>query len=284
MRHFFTLIFLLFLLLFTRNAFAATVEFSNAPGMFQKEQEATIDVKIAGAASYTSNYLRAAFYPDSTTSYFGYSFNHLNEWYNGSTPIDPKKFLQIQISPEGTWSGQMKIKPDITSAFFKGNGAYLLKVGRYTANGTSVTDWSSSTEVSIFGVDPTSTPTSTSTPTHTPIPTATKTPTPSTTLRASLSPTFKASPTLSLTPSKIPTPSKKTTQKRTSPSFPRSSVLGSSTKKNSTPTKEPVLVKGVTSSSFPSPSFFILGGLGIITIACGILLFREWRKQKEEEI
>ncbi|MFI5265698.1 MAG: hypothetical protein ACHQT7_03055, partial [Candidatus Levyibacteriota bacterium] len=155
-------------LLTATNAFAATVEFSNAQGTFQKEQETAIDIRVSGAAANTSNYLRAAFYPDSTTSYFGYTFNHLNIWYNGASPIDPKQFLQIQISPEGTWSGQMKIKPDISNPFFKGNGAYLLKVGRYTANGTSVTDWSPSTEVSIFGVDPTATPTFTPAPTSTP--------------------------------------------------------------------------------------------------------------------
>lgn len=238
---------------------AATVEVSNPQSSFQKEQEAVIDVKISGAAANTANYIRVAFYPDSTTSYFGYTFNHLNEWYNGASPIDPKKFLQIQISGEGTWSGQLKIKPDISSAYFKGNGSYLLKVGRYTANGTSVTDWSASTEVTIIGVDPTPTPTNTpapqptNTPTYTPTPSKNPTPT-----------LIKISPS-----SIIPSVSSSSSQLLSS----NSAVLGE--------TREPIKAianpQNQRQQNLLAP--FAFGGAGLSLASCGILLFLKKKRK-----
>ncbi len=257
----FIAVFLFLFIIFPQNISAATVEFFNAPGAFDKEQEASIDVKISGAAANTFNYLRAAFYPDSTTSYFGYTFNHLNDWYNGASPIDPKKFLQIQITAEGTWSGKMKLKSDISSSYFKGNGSYLLKIGRYTANGSSVSDWSSSIEVSITGMNPTSAPTQMPTSTNTPVPT--KTPTLTTT---KIPTTTKVS---SITPDEIT-------------GFP-SSVLGlNDSEKNKEKKKEDAKVLGISESKFWI-SFF--GGGVIICVACGILLYQKSRREgKNEEI
>lgn len=239
--------------------FAAIVEFSGTQSSFQKEQEAVIDVKISGAAANTLNYLRAAFYPDSTTSYFGYTFNHLSEWYNGASPIDPKKFLQIQISGEGTWSGQLKIKPDISSTYFKGNGSYLLKVGRYTANGTSVTDWSASTEVTIIGVDPTPTPTNTPAPQPTNAPTSTPTP------------SKKPTPTpLKISPSSI-TPSVSSSSPRFLSSD--SAVLGETRE----PTKAIVNPQSQRQQNLLAP--FAFGGAGLSLASCGILLFLKKKRK-----
>lgn len=237
--------------------FAAVVELTNTQSSFQKEQEATIDVKVSGAAVNTVNYLRAAFYPDSTTSYFGYTFNHNNEWYNGASPIDPKKFLQIQISGEGTWSGKLKIKPDITSPYFKGNGAYLLKVGRYTANGTSVTDWSTSTEIAIIGVDPTATPTNTPVPqpSNTPVPTNTSTPSKVPTLTPKSTPTNRlASPSAQIT-------------------VTQSSVLGITNE----PTKPLSNPQNTKQQNLLAPLAF--GGAGLSLASCGILLFLKKKRK-----
>ena len=258
---FFLAILLFLRIIFPQNIFAATVEFFNAPGAFDKEQEASIDIKISGAAANTSNYLRAAFYPDSTTSYFGYTFNHLNDWYNGISPIDPKKFLQIQIGGEGTWSGKMKIKPDISSPYFKGNGSYLLKIGRYTANGSSVSDWSSSVEVSITGMNPTSPPSQTPTSTNTPVPTK--------------------SPTLTTT--KIPTTTKVPSITPDETTEASSSILGlSDSRKPEEKKRTESKVLGISESKF---WFSFFGGGVIICVACGILLYQKSRREvKNEEI
>lgn len=259
---FFIAVSLFLVIIFPQNILAATVEFSSAPGSFDKEQEAFLDIKISGAAANTLNYLRAAFYPDSTTSYFGHTFNHLNDWYNGASPIDPKKFLQIQISGEGTWSGKMKIKPDISSSYFKGNGSYLLKIGRYTANGSSVSDWSSSVEVTITGTNPTLTPTSQPpTLTNTPIPT--KSPTPAT-----------KTPTTTKT-SLSPTPLDEPTEKP-------SSVLGLSSSEKVKEEKKPEQkVLGVSENKFWLT--FFSGGV-IIIVSCGILLYQKNRRAKINEL
>lgn len=133
-------------------------------------------------------------------------------------------------------------------------------------------------------------PTATMTPTAAPTPT--KTPTPTPTSKPSSTPTPQKTPTSIPTATHAPTQAVIPTLTKfiatpTSHTFPtKSAVLGVKTEKtlSDTPTSSPVLVKGESTSNFPSPVFFVLIGLGIITCACGILLFREWKKQREEEI
>src|SRR3990167_1291274 len=143
--------------------FAATIfDAINVPKSLNEEEEFTVQVSISGAAANTTNYLRAAFYRESSpTSYFGYTFNHFDTWYNGSpSPIDPHQFLQIQIGPDGTWVGDLKSKADIASSAFKGSGDYFFKIGRYTASATSISsnNWSQATSVSISATVPSPTP------------------------------------------------------------------------------------------------------------------------------
>lgn len=159
-------------------AFAATIEISNLPSSIEKDQEFEIPVNLTGAAVNTINYLRAAFYHESsTTSYFGYTFNHEHNWYNGSpSPIDPHKFLQISINPEGSFSGMLRIRTDIESSHFNGEGAYFLKVGRYTANADTPSDWSNAVSLTIHAPSPTQSPTPTVKPTSIPAPTNTPKP------------------------------------------------------------------------------------------------------------
>lgn len=193
-------IFVLFFVAFfyPSSAFAATIEISNLPSSIEKDQEFEIPVNLTGAAANTINYLRAAFYHESsTTSYFGYTFNHEQSWYNGKPPpIDPHKFLQISINPEGSFSGMLRIRTDIESSHFNGEGAYFLKVGRYTANGDTPSDWSNAVSLIIHAPSPTPSlaptvkPTSAPAPTNTPKPSSSPnppTPTPIPTSSASKS-------------------------------------------------------------------------------------------------
>ena len=160
---------LIFFLFFRPPVFAATTfDASNMPKNLNEEEEFTVQVSISGAAANTTNYLRAAFYRESSpTSYFGYTFNHFDTWYNGSPSlIDPHEFLQIQIGPDGTWVGDLKSKADIASSAFKGSGDYFFKIGRYTASATSISsdNWSQATPISITATAPTPTPSPSPTP------------------------------------------------------------------------------------------------------------------------
>jgi hypothetical protein len=291
------LILLLFCLAVPKTVFAVTVEVNNAPTSLNDEQEFIVSVSVSGASSNTNNYLRGAFYSDtSPTSYFGYTFNHLNNWYNGSpSPIDPHQFLQIQIGSDGSWSGEVKVKPDISSSNFTGSGSYSFKIGRYTANGTSVSKWSQPNSLSINTTDSTATPVPTSVPTNTPTPTKTPTPTPTT----------KPSPTPKTpTPTKIPTPTPiklgptvlpiliaNDVQESTKEALP-TSILGESTESaasNISPTDNPKIKisppeKKTTAFESSSGNLSkILIGIGVIfVISCGILAFRGYIKSRKE--
>ena len=202
---------------------ATTFDASNMPKNLNEEEEFTVQVSISGAAANTTNYLRAAFYREtSPTSYFGYTFNHFDTWYNGSpSPIDPHQFLQIQIGPDGTWVGDLKSKADIATSAFKGSGDYFFKIGRYTASATSISsnNWSQATSVSISATVPS--------------------PTPQPSISQTTSPTSSKSKSPSPSPKNSPSPAsfKKTT-----------SVLGSS--KSATIAASPI----VESSSGASPT------------------------------
>jgi len=82
-------------------------------------------VKLGKSSEY---YLRAAFsYPDSPSDYFGYT--------NGYNDKEGKNFYKITTDENGRWEGILKIRPDINSPYFKGEGNYNFKIGYYTAVG-----------------------------------------------------------------------------------------------------------------------------------------------------
>lgn len=258
--------------------YAAEVSFSNSPQVIQKDEEITLDVVVSGAAPHTTNYIRAAFFhTDSPTSYFGYVFNNSSNWYNGTpSPIDPKQFLQIQIEDNGSWNGQLKIKTDVNSPYFNGNGSYFFKVGRYTASATSVSNWSQAAPIEIQGVLPT------------------------------LSPTIKQIPTLKIIQTSAPvkplanqkniqTPIEKASVEVLK--VDREDILPSGS--SSSGEVQQIAVLGVTGvprgdispttflvsdSNSNTSSIFIVSGAVILIIGCGILLISAYKKQKLEEI
>lgn len=247
-------------LFFHPTIFAASVTVDSIPTSLNEEQEFTVMVNVSGAAANTTNYLRAAFYSEtSPTSYFGYTFNHLEAWYNGTpSPIDPHQFLQIQIGPDGTWTGDLKSKADIAASSFKGSGNYYFKIGRYTASATSISDWSQSTPVSISSTAPSPTPTPSPSPSTSQSSSSTKSP----------SPTPKA--TTPPTPAKSPQPS---------PLKSPNSVLGERTEEQllltSTPEASPVESPNEegTQNSSKTKIAVMLAGSGIILIGLSVAFF-----------
>ena len=249
---------------------AVTVDLSNVPTSIAT-QDFTVNVSVTGASSNTNNYLRAAIYSDaSPTSYFGFTYNG-NAWYNGTpSPIDAKQFLQIPIDSQGSWSGQLKIKLDLTARHI-GAGNYFLKVARYTASATSISDWSNSMSLAV--TVPSNTPTL--------VPTVTPTKT-SSTLLATSRPTPTSTANLNLTQNTE-------NANETEGGSPSAEVLSESTNSanltqihditSPTPSKK---VKILADSGFNWGLIFIsLGGL-VIAGACGILGIRYYKTRKSK--
>jgi len=156
-------------LFFSKGVFAAyDISVSNFPQSIDvnNQQDIGIElaVKLGGEAEY---YLRAAFsHPESPSAYFGYT-----DGYNGA---EAKSFYKITTNSNGEWNGILKIKPDVNSSYFKGEGNYNFKIGYYTAVGNGP-NWKYDKVVFLSYSLPSPTPTSTPTP----LPTSTpKPPTP----------------------------------------------------------------------------------------------------------
>ena len=153
---------------------ATTISFSNAPKTIDQLQEFEIDVSLLCSGCTSDSYLRGVFYP-SGTSYFGYTQNNSGTWINapGGSCTEYFKIASTDLK-DGSWSGRLKLKPDIPSPYYNSPGDYLFKVSRYT--NSCGTTWSTETTITITG--PTNTPTLTPTnaPTYTPTNTPTNTP------------------------------------------------------------------------------------------------------------
>lgn len=175
--------------LLTAHVMAATSQsmtIQHAPTTLDQGGEAEISVLFSCPTCTTDSFLRAVFYV-SGTSYFGYTQKNDGTWVNvpGGSCTQYYKILPSDMSQEGTWSGVLKVKPDIQNAYYQGPGEYLLKIGRYTPSCSSASIWSNDVTVAITGPTatptvvntPTSAPTSTNSPTSAPSPTQTSLPT-----------------------------------------------------------------------------------------------------------
>jgi len=176
---------------------ATSISFINAPATIDQVQEFEVDATLICTGCTSDSYIRGVFYP-SGTSYFGYTQNNVGVWINapGGSCTEYFKIASSDLK-EGSWSGKLKVKPDIESSYYASPGEYLFKIGRYT--GSCSATWSSEKTIAITG--PTATPTSTPTPTNVPSSTPTNTPVPasntvSPTVKPSITPTSMATPTI----------------------------------------------------------------------------------------
>ncbi len=160
-----------------QRALAIDVTFQDAPTSTNYDQESTLTASVSGSNIAGKNYyIRAAFFQEGKTNYFGYTKNQNSQWNNQPSEID--QYLKITIGPDNYWSGAVVIKPDSDSPYFKGKGDYLLKLGRYTESGTSVSWGNTIANIYINAPDPTPTPTPIPTPTPTPTPNPSPPPSP----------------------------------------------------------------------------------------------------------
>jgi hypothetical protein len=184
----------LFCFSFVNSVFAAAqLSIDNPPLTIDQLQEFEANINFF-CSGCSDSYLRGVFYP-SGSSYFGYTQDNSGNWSNspGGSCLTYFKIAKTDLTPEGSWSGKLKFKPDINNSYYSGPGEYLFKVGRYTTSCGSPSIWSPEVTIAITGPSPTPTPAPTSTPTPTSSPTSAPTPTrtPTPTLKPSVSPTPK---------------------------------------------------------------------------------------------
>lgn len=191
------LAFVVFSLVFVRpeTSWAASLTFSGAPTTIANDDPFEIDVNLAGGTSSKNkiNYLRAVFFVADSTKYFGYTQSARGEWGNSASQKDT--LLAITLNEEGSWSGKLRSKVDLSSSYYNDSGTYYFKVGRYTSESDTSAQWSE-TEVPVhitFQLSPTPQPTPkpSSTPKPQAISKSSSAPTPDS------DPTPQANPTLS---------------------------------------------------------------------------------------
>ncbi|MDZ7586608.1 MAG: hypothetical protein U0946_02545 [Patescibacteria group bacterium] len=181
------------------NQLQAAMEFKvegieNNPAEINYDQSIEILFSFSGVSSPKTYYLAGVFQKEAGSNYFGYTWN--NNWYKYGD--DFTNFYKLEIN-ESSYSGKLKIKPDIDSSGFKGTGDYLLKMYRYCSSQNSCGDTNTLT-IKIIS-PPSPSPTPSPSPAASPSPSPSPTPSPSPSLSRSPSP----SPKLLKSPSPIPT-------------------------------------------------------------------------------
>ena len=261
-----TLFFASFLLVigffsFPHRISAVTINITDFPSSITADSF-NVTAFITGAATGT-NYLRIDLYKDGTPNYFGETYNG-SDWYAGS---DGLQYFSISMIKGSTASATIQgrvANPSPTD--FTGNGAYKLKLRRYTSSGSSTsTDVQSSVDVQIIIPTPTFTPTPTEkpAPTNTPAPTSTLTPTPIKT------------PTPSPTKTPSGTPSMKENLIDEKLSSVSGEILGESISDQPTnPISTEETAKVLGSKTNKTPLIFVILGIIIFFISCAILAFR----------
>lgn len=125
------------------------------------QQVARLKVEFIGGShhSYRNNtyFLRVVIYEPNTTRYFGLNRNNQGSWYSGSD--NRNEWYQFETNENGYWTGEIDLMIDTDHRNFKGEGAYMIKAGRYTQSGSSAANWSEERPLHIkFTPTPTRTP------------------------------------------------------------------------------------------------------------------------------
>jgi len=168
------LVFLFLLILAFHNistsfCFAAiNAEYSGSPSEVDSDQSFPVAITISGGSSGKNYYIKLGFQKESGANYFGYTKNNNGDWVNIDDSLE--KFFRIELDNEGSWVGQIEIKPNIESTGFDGQGNYYLKLCRITEGGSET--WY--TNGSVITINQTSEITPTTALTPTPKPTEVK--------------------------------------------------------------------------------------------------------------
>jgi hypothetical protein len=288
-------IFFLLWAFFGVKAFAITFNISGSGSQVHQDDEIGVNVEVSGLSSDTSYFLQTRIKSSTGNNYFGYTQDSQNNWYKYSTSLEPQtiqsQFFAFTTDANGSWSGTVKSKIDTEDSNYKGSGDYILQVLRYTGNSKSESGISNDYDFTVNDTRPTSTPTPFPTNTPTPTPKPTKTPTPAPTSTPTSTP--KPTPTSKITPTPTTTKSDlknsvdpnreggtESAQYTTMADSADQNILGANTKlgdmKSDVPTS--------TDTSYNWGKLLIIMGVVLVSGACGILVYNNYKKQKSEEI
>lgn len=257
---------LLLFVIFSQESYARDISISANKNSLLSEEDLMLTASISGFLPEETIYLKGAFFQDTTSNYFGYT-KYNNDWIKNSASSTSQRQVKI-----GEWDLQTIVKNDSLDSGFKGSGGYKLKLGYYyvTSGGNlSAVNWSTNS-IDVALVAPSATPTIVPSASNTATPT--KTPTPTVTQAVTVIPSSTV--TKVVTSSKVAVKPTKKIQK--------AEVLGSANREalKTSPTNFP----NESKNSFIMPPIFLILGVLVIILACGILLFQEWKKQKTLEL
>ncbi len=283
-RYYLFFVFALFIVLaFPLKSFAAsaTTSITNPSSSYTESSEITVHAVINISATDGTNYFLGGAFRKGSGNYCGLT-NVDSSWVKYGS--DGNKFFKITIQ-DNKWEGDVKVKIDVSDSSCKDSGEYKLKIKRYTENSETFDD---QTELTLNFTLPT--PTVMPTPTNTPAPTQTPTPTPKPTNTPTPTPTGTPTPTPKTT--NTPTPkitsdpktreggSESALMQTQTDTEPTQGILGANAKFANSQSEIPT----TTAQNYNWGALLIVMGIVLVTGACGILLYNNYRKNKELEI
>ena len=102
-----------------------------------------VSVLIQNLDPNTKYFLKAAFFKEGSTNYFGLT-QVGNNWVKNGSTFDTQ--YDITTDGSGNWEGELNIRNDPSDSGYPGTGDYQLKIGRYSPSGSGPT-WSNSLSV-----------------------------------------------------------------------------------------------------------------------------------------
>jgi hypothetical protein len=260
---------------------AITFNISGIGSTLNQDDEIGVNIEVGGLSSDTAYFLQTRIKSSSGNNYFGYTKNTQNNWYKYSGSLTPdeiqSQFFSFTTDKNGSWSGEIKSKIDTEDSNYKGSGDYILQALRYTGNSKSESGISNDYDFKVLDTRPT--PTSVPAPTDTPLPTSKPMKTPTSFPLLEDSPELKSNnmPSSSPTIKKLPT----------GVDFPVSGsqtssgdVLGLENTQSPKKENKGNLQKGQNNWG----KIYIVIGVILVCIPCGILAYKKYREEKEEEI
>ncbi len=137
---------------FKKESLALLLSLTEVPEIIDQNQEIKVHFRYEVSNPNQKYYLRPCFYASGTNNYFGCIKNNSDQWVCGSQS-DTMQYYEIETDSEGVWEGDLDIKAD------DGGGEFLLKIRRYTINGTYEDSNSETIIIDIVENSPTPSPT-----------------------------------------------------------------------------------------------------------------------------
>lgn len=251
---------------------AASISYTDFPSQptFSHNDELSFRVKLSiNTSNDTNYYLRGVFYKKDTNKYCGYTWNN-STFFKGpyTTNEGWKQFLKATIHDDA-WEGEIKAKIDAEDNGCNSSGEYGFKVQRFTESGSANFDEQEERFFTFTIPTPTPTPMPTVTPTPTNKPTKTSTPTPTEMTEG--------------TPKKSITPTNQTKKTATPSATTNNEQILGVNEIEKTPTVAEENINQVKKRS-PAGKIIMVSGATLLASSCGILMYKKYRKEKDQKL